>query len=185
MILHEAPWFSVEMEIPTTTGGRARVERLDPRLEDLKKYGGFPIKDIFNWLAPVPWLGDGLYLTHDHGIITREHPAVGMGWAVLPDDWWEYAKGTIGLNTWTKAPKYNRPGEPTQEEIDVAGGELVMESASLGGIKAPRKRRDNAAMAPLPEGTPHAAPDQPRPSRVSVPCEGYQARLRQALCRPF
>jgi len=167
LVLIEHPHFTVDLTIPADASGRlVRIEAIDLRLEDLKRFGGVPIKDLFNWLAPVPWLGEGLYLTHDHGVISQERVAdIGAeSWLVLPDDWWEYALGTVG-NAIVKGPKYPRTPE---------------EEMPRGSVSEGRK-----AMAPRIRKAPLAGPVAPRASRASIDCEDYQRRLASVLTWPF
>lgn len=127
MILMEAPWFSVApLKLPTSTGRIVEVDRLDMRLEDLRKYGGVKIIDVYNWVAKLPALGGPpRFLTHDHGVVNTERAQEltinwgARGWR-LPDDWYDYVLGMNGDDV-VKTPKHPRPdaGELTQAELDV------------------------------------------------------------------
>ena len=126
-ILLEFPGLGAAITIPTTTGKIVEIDRIDMRLEDLGKYSGHKIKDMYNWAGELPHL-PGRYLTHDHGIVSADKVR-GLGLIVLPPDWWEYTSGTLKGQV-VKAPKHHRPdrGEVTQEYIDQHGPHGVAES---------------------------------------------------------
>lgn len=123
-LLLEAPWFRLDHQaFPTNTGRTIPIDYLDARLEELAFRDKIKFKSIYEWVGKLP---DGSFISPEHGIIDENaaNTLVANGAVRLPDDWWEYACGTLNGHI-VKAPKFPRQdmNEPTQTEIDSRGFE--------------------------------------------------------------
>jgi len=122
-LLTEMPWLQVELEIPTTTGRKVRVDMIDVRIEELISAGLIPRdKYALSWYAQIPdtnvFLTSGGELISDPSVVVGDDPENPQA-KPLPEEWWQFAYGSYKeRNVKASINPRTEQGEQSQEELD-------------------------------------------------------------------